>query len=180
MSDENGPSLLNRLLAERKEAHRRYNEALTLLDRAIQSAPTLPSAPSAYDETLLPSINNTWTIFDKNAPPHPEGWGSRIFNMIWPAISPLFEKQMAFNAAVVEHLNRNVAAHRDAQHAIELALPALRDAFEGVVRFESLVVQFLQTITPLSDTHYREIDDAIAQLRSVTDRSCVIASLISP
>ena len=76
---------------------------------------------------------------------------------------------MAFNAAVVEHLNRNVAAHRDAHAALERALPALRDGFDALVRFESLLVQFLQTITPLSDTHYREIDDAITQLRSVTD-----------
>ena len=98
--------------------------------------------------------------------------------MIWPAIAPMFEKQMAFNAAVVEHLNRNVAAHRDAHAAIERALPALRDSFDALVRFESLLVQFLQTITPLADTHYREIDDAIAQLRTVTDvaqRTAMIA-----
>ena len=154
---ERNSALLNRLLAERREAHRRYNEALTLLDRAIQSAPDLPRPPAAYDETLLPKINETWEILPKAAPPRPEEWAR------------VFEKQMAFNAAVVEHLNRNVAAHRDAHAALERALPALRDGFDALVRFESLLVQFLQTITPLSDTHYREIDDAIAQLRSVTD-----------
>ena len=53
------------------------------------------------------------------------GWGTRIFNMVWPAIAPLFEQQMAFNAALVEHLNRNAAAHRDAHAALERALPAL-------------------------------------------------------
>ena len=53
--------------------------------------------------------------------------------------------------------------------ALERALPALREGFDALERFESLLVQFLQTITPLSDTHYREINDAIAQLRSVTD-----------
>jgi SAM-dependent methyltransferase/uncharacterized coiled-coil protein SlyX len=171
-----GPSLLNRLLAERLEAHRRYNEALTLLDRAIQSAPDFPSAPAAYDETLLPKINDTWKILPDGG--HPEaGWASRL-GMAWPALAPLFEQQMAFNAAVVEHLNRNVAAHRDAHAAIEKALPALRESFEALARFESLLVQFLQTITPLADTHYREIDDAVAQLRNVTDvaqRTAMIA-----
>ena len=57
-------------------------------------------------------------------------------------------------------------------------LPALRDGFDALVRFESLLVQFLQTITPLSDTHYREIDDAMTQLRAVTDvaqRTAMIA-----
>jgi 2-polyprenyl-3-methyl-5-hydroxy-6-metoxy-1,4-benzoquinol methylase len=156
MSDQ-GPALLNRLLAERQEAHRRYNEALTLLDRAIQSPPDLPPPPPQYDETLLPRINDTWEILPKGAGPRADEAGK------------FFEKQMAFNAAIVEHLNRNVAAHRDTHAALERALPALRNGFDALVRFESLLVQFLQTITPLSDTHYREIHDALAQLRSITD-----------
>jgi SAM-dependent methyltransferase len=141
------PTLFHRLLAERQEAHRRYNEALTLLDRAIQPAPDLPKPPAAYDETMLPRINEAFEALATSGP----------------------TPQLAFNAAIVEHLNRNVAAHRQTQAALERALPALGDAFDALGRFESLLVQFLQTITPLSDTHYREIDDAIAQLRSVTD-----------
>ena len=143
----NASTLLNRLLAERQEAHRRYNEALTLLDRAIQSAPNLPKPPAAYDETMLPRINETFEALAKSGP----------------------TPQLAFNAAIVEHLNRNVAAHRETGAALERALPALGDGFDALARFESLLVQFLQTITPLSDTHYREINDAIAQLRSTTD-----------
>ena len=143
----NASTLLTRLLAERQEAHRHYNEALTLLDRAIQSAPNLPQPPAAYDETMLPRINETFEALAKSGP----------------------TPQLAFNAAIVEHLNRNVAAHRESHAALEQALPALGDGFDALARFESLLVQFLQTITPLSDTHYREIDDAIAQLRSTTD-----------
>ena len=157
MPDE---ALLNRLLAERREAHRRYNEALTLVDRAIQSAPDLPKAPAGYDETLLPRINETWQILGGSDP------------------SKALEKQMAFNAAIVEHLNRNVTGQRDAHRALEIALPAMREAFDSLTRFESLLVQFLQTITPLADTHYREIDDSLAQLRTVTDvaqRNALIA-----
>jgi 2-polyprenyl-3-methyl-5-hydroxy-6-metoxy-1,4-benzoquinol methylase len=156
MSEEPGPALLNRLLAERREAHRRYNEALTLVDRAIQTVPDFPGAPPAYDETLLPKINDTWQILAGGEKP-----GADLLK--------LFEKQMAFNAAIVEHLNRNVVAHRESTTALERALPALRAAFDALVRFESLLVQFLQTITPLADTHYREIDDALSQLRTVTD-----------
>jgi SAM-dependent methyltransferase len=98
--------------------------------------------------------------------------------MAWPALAPLFEKQMAFNAAIVEHLNRNVATHRETHAALARALPALRDGFDALGRFESLLIQFLQTITPLADTHYREIDDALTQLRTVTDvaqRTAMIA-----
>lgn len=146
------PSLLSRLLAERAEAHRRYNEALTLVDRAIQPVPGVPAPPPPYDETLLPRINETWNLGDRTTSP-----------------AAVFEKQQAFNAALVEHLNRNVVAHRETTLALERALPALQDAFAAQARFESLLVQFLQTITPLADTHYREINDAIEQLRSVTD-----------
>ena len=148
-------TLLKRLLAERREAHRRYNEALSLLDRAIQSAPDLPAAPPAYDEALLPKVNDTWQIL---------GEGRSAAD-----VTAVLQQQMAFNAAVVEHLNRNVAAHRDAQLALERALPALSAGFDALVTFESRLVQFLQTITPLADTHYREFADAVAQLRSVTD-----------
>lgn len=174
----NGATLLNRLLAERTEAHRRYNEALTLLDRAIQTAPAVPPAPAPYDETLLPAINDTWKILPDGGPPIPAGWGSRIFGMIWPVIAPMFERQMAFNAALVEHHNRNVDAHRQTHAVLAQALPALRDSLDALVRFESLLVQFLQTITPLADAHYREIDDALMQLRTVTDvaqRTAMIA-----
>lgn len=169
--------LLNRLLAERQAAHQRYNEALTELDRAIQSVPDIPSPPAAYDETLLPKINETWSIL-ADGPPHPTGWGDRTFDMVWKGIAPLFERQMAFNAALVDHLNRNVASHRDTTRALERALPAFHDAFAALARFESLLIQFLQTITPLADTHYREINDALSQLRSVTDvaqRTAMIA-----
>jgi O-antigen chain-terminating methyltransferase len=153
MSDE---ALLNRLLAERRDAYRRYNEALTVVDRAIQAVPDFPKAPPTYDETLLPRINETWQILSGGDTPGAD-------------LQKLFERQMAFNAAVVEHLNRNVATHRETTAALERALPALRDAVDGLVRFESVLVQFLQTITPLADSRYREIDDAIAQLRTVTD-----------
>ena len=98
MSDGPGPALLNRLLAERAEAHRRYNEALTLVDRAIQSAPELPPPPAAYDETLLPRINDTWEILPKGAPKRPEEWAR------------LFDKQMTFNAAVVTDASGKITA----------------------------------------------------------------------
>ena len=169
MSDDQGRSLLNRLLAERTEAHRRYNEALTTVDRAIQSLPEWPDPPPAYDEHKLPDINGAWTILAPGLPERPAGLSGAMFDGVWAALKPVFERQMAFNAALVEHLNRNAAAHRDAHAALARALPALRDSFAALVSFESVLVQFLQQITPLADTHYREIHDAIEQLRTVTN-----------
>jgi SAM-dependent methyltransferase len=141
-------SLLNRLAAERAEAHRRYNEALTAVDRAIQSLVEWPDAPPAYDERKLPDINETFNALVEK---------------------PQFDRQMAFNAALVEHLNRNVMAHRQTHLALQQALPALRDSFAALITFESRLVQFLQQITPLADANYREINDAIEQLRNITN-----------
>ena len=44
----------------------------------------------------------------------------------------------------------------------------MREGFEGLVRFESFLVQFLQKITPLVDTKERAVLEAIAELRTVT------------
>ena len=141
-------ALVSRLAAERAEAHRRYNEALTALDRAIQSMPAWPDPPAAYDERKLPDINTA-------------------FNALLE--KPAFDRQMAFNAALVEHLNRNAAAHRQAHLAIAEAVARLKHSSEALITFESRLVQFLQQITPLADANYREINDAIEQLRTITN-----------
>lgn len=171
-------TLLNRLAAERAEAHRRYNEALTAVDRAIQTLAEWPEAPPGYDEQKLPDINNSWTILEDGLPARPAGLSGQAFDIVWHAIKPVFERQMAFNAALVDHLNRNASAHRHAHAALAQALPALRDSFAALITFESQLVQFLQTITPLADANYREINDAVEQLRTITNiaqRSAIAA-----
>lgn len=170
--------LVTRLIAERAEAHRKYNEALTALDRAIQASPAWPSPPAPYDEQLLPAVNHSWTIIPPGQSPRQAGWRGRIADAAWQVVAPVLERQMAFNAAVVEHLNRNAVPHREANGAIAAVLPVLREGFEGLVRFESLLIQFLQQLTPLADARAREMQDAIDELRHVADvaqRAAVMA-----
>src|SRR5688572_6701642 len=162
-------TLLNRLVAERTEAHRRYNEALSAVDRAIQTLAEWPDPPPAYDEQKLPAINDAFTSLAEGMPQRPGGIGGAMFDSAWSVIKPVFDRQMAFNAAVVEHLNRNAVAHRQAHAALARAIPALRDSFAALMTFESQLVQFLQTITPLADANYREINDALEQLRTITN-----------
>ena len=178
MADESSRELLTRVSADRAEAHRRYNEALTALDRAIQALPDWPAPPPAYDDSKLPAVNEAWRLVPDGGPAAAGGLGGRLSAFVWQIVGPIFRQQMAFNAALVDHLNRNARAHHDAHDAIARSLPAMREGFEGLVRFESLLVQFLQRITPLLDTRERALADAIDELRHVAEvaqRAAVMA-----
>ena len=169
MADESSREMLTRVSADRAEAHRRYNEALSALDLAIQKLPDWPGAPPSYDEHLITPINNAWKILPDEPHVRPSGWRGRLSDFVWELVGPVFRQQLAFNAALVDHINRNASRHREAREAVALVLPTLREGFEGLVRFESLLVQFLQHITPLIDTRERAIADAIGELRNVAD-----------
>ena len=145
---------LERLKAERDAADRAYNEALTRLDRAIQQLPAdFPQPPPAPDEHQITPLNTLWKI---DAPP-PSGIRGRLAFLIQRAVAPLFEQQQAFNAAVVDHVNRNVAVDRQTREAIASTLTVLRDQLGELVRFQSLLVVFLQQITPYVDTRDRDV-----------------------
>ena len=73
------------------------------------------------------------------------------------AVAPLFEQQQAFNAAVVDHLNRNVPVARQTRESMATTLTVLRDTIAELVRFQSLLVVFLQQITPYVDTRDRDV-----------------------
>jgi hypothetical protein len=145
---------LERLKAERDAADRAYNDALTRLDRAIQQLPAdFPHPPPAPDEHQITPLNALWKI---DAPP-PPGIRGALDSLIQRAVAPLFARQQAFNAAVVDHVNRNVATDRETREAIASTLTVLRDQLGDLVRFQSLLVMFLQQITPFVDTRDRDV-----------------------
>ena len=76
----------------------------------------------------------------------------RLRGFVWRLVGPSLEKQKAFNAALVDHLNRNVAAHEEAEKAIATLIELVRQHVDGLTRFQSLLVQYLQTITLYVDT----------------------------
>lgn len=147
--------LLARLERERLDADRLYNAALTALDRALQSAPSLPGAPRAYDGSRLPAVNAACTILPQGAPAFDASVKGRLGRFVWRLVGPALEQQQQFNSAVADHLNRNVAAHEDAHAALASLVETSRREFEALVRFESLLVQYLQTITVYVDTKDR-------------------------
>jgi SAM-dependent methyltransferase len=142
---------------ERQEADRLYNEALTALDRAIQSAPALPATPPRFDESRLRELNSGWDILPNGAPPAGRSWRGRLRGFIWRLVGPPLEAQKAFNALLVEHVNRNQIPAQHVADVISRLIEALRREFDALVRFESLLLHYLRTVTAYVDTKDRNL-----------------------
>ena len=148
------PDDLEALKEERAAADRAYNDALTRLDRAIQRLPAdFPQPPPVPDEQQVTPLNTLWKIV---APP-PSGLRRGMIAGVRRAVAPLFEQQQAFNAAVVDHVNRSVPIARETRASIDSTLTVLRDTIAELVRFQSLLVEFLQQVTPYVDTRDRDV-----------------------
>ena len=145
---------LRRLRDERDEADRRYNDALTALDRALTPAPKLPDAPPGYDESQITPLNDAWNILP--TPPATGGVAGRLRGLIWRTIAPYLQRQLTFNSRIVDHLNRNAVPHREAHRAIQELVAATRDRAAHDAEFQSRLVVLLQQITAYVDTRDRE------------------------
>ena len=143
------------LKAEREAADREYNEALTRLDQAIQRLPAdFPHPPPGPDEHQITTLNTLWKIDQSQLG---GGWRGRLAATVRRAVGPLFEQQQAFNSAIVDHLNRNVPVARQTRESMAATLTVLHDTIAELIRFQSLLVVFLQQITPYVDTRDRDV-----------------------
>lgn len=151
MAEKPLQDLISRLERERLEADRRYNEALTALDAASQAlgagAPAAGVDPAAYDASLLPRVNEQWKVL-ANMP-------AGTFGL--PAVRTVLERQEQFNAAIVEHLNRNVAAHEQAASAIANVRASLDQDHAARARFLTALILYAQTITEYVDAKDRAL-----------------------
>jgi SAM-dependent methyltransferase len=145
---------LRRLTREREDADRAYNDALTALDTALLTLPGLPAAPRGYDETQITPLNESWDTLV--TPPAAGGLKGRLAGFVWRLIAPSFQKQVSFNSTLVDHLNRNVAAHRDAQPAIEALVAVARAQIADLTTFHARLLIYLQQVTGYVDTKDRE------------------------
>jgi SAM-dependent methyltransferase len=149
--------LVARLEHERRQADRLYNDALTALDRAIQQVPGLPGAPAPFEDGALGAVNAAWNILPTGPPHIDRSFKGRLRAFVWRLIGPPLESQKHFNASLVDHINRNVRAQQELPQTIAAMIEVLRREYQGLVRFESLLVQYLQTITLYVDTKNRSL-----------------------
>ena len=158
---------IERRRVEAEAADRSYNDALTALDQALPKLPDMPHPPVAYDETQLPLLNERWRIIAEDPAAGLRGWRRRLALVLWRLTGPVFERQQAFNASLVDHLNRNVTAHRASRAALEATLGAMRGELEKLAAFHTRLVMYLQTITLFVDTKVRS--EHIAKLTNMTE-----------
>jgi SAM-dependent methyltransferase len=149
--------LFARLERERLDADRLYNDALTEVDRSIRAAPLLPRAPRLFDDTRVGDLNAAWDILRQGVPVVDRSLKGRLRGFIWRLIGPPLETQRRFNAALVDHVNRNSAASHEWPRAIAVLLEVFGREFDELARFQSLLVQYLQTITVYVDTKDRSL-----------------------
>ena len=163
----NSPDDLAALKAERAAADREYNDALTRLDRAVQQLPAdFPQPPPGPDEHQITPLNTLWKI---DVPRPGRGWRGRFVSAVRRSVAPLFDQQQAFNAAVVDHVNRSVPPARETRESIASTLTVLHDTIAELVRFQSLLVVFLQQITPYVDTRDRDVAGLLRGLSGAID-----------
>ena len=167
MIDEPVEDLITRLERERRDADRAYNDALTAVDRAIPRAPAGPPAPPPYDATQIDAINRAWRILPDGAPSIDRSWRGRMRGFVWRLVGPPLDRQQQFNAAVVDHLNRNARAHDEARRTLGAVCETLRRQFDELARLHDALIRYLQLITPYVDTKDRslggpDLHDAIA------------------
>jgi len=146
---------LRRLKDERDEADARYNDALTAVDRALRPPVAIPQPASALDEHQLASLNQTWNTLPAE-PPRGAGLRGRLTGFIWGVVGPYLQRQLTFNSQLVDHLNRNANAAREANRSTEATVTALRDHVAAIAEFQARLMQYLQQITAYVDTKDRD------------------------
>ena len=144
---------LRRLEEERAEADRKYNDALTALDRAVQRAPDLPDPPAAYDERQITPLNESFNIIPD--PPQAAGVLGRLAGFVWSTIAPYLQRQLTFNSLVVDHVNRNVVGHRETRRVLDALIATLRQHHAHQAEAEARLMLLLQQVTAYVDTKDR-------------------------
>tara|TARA_Y100000588_G_C14238320_1_gene918269 strand:- start:686 stop:2005 length:1320 start_codon:yes stop_codon:yes gene_type:complete len=151
--------------AERKAADSRYNEALTRLDQALprlpELLPTLKALSSALD---LQGLDNPPAI-QAPALVHHTGWRGRLARFVWNLVEPCFAQQQTLNEQTHTHIRQTADAVGHLATTLADSLTAEREALQKLTTFDSILLQYLQQITPFVDTKIYEIEASLDEVR---------------
>jgi SAM-dependent methyltransferase len=146
---------LRRLAKEREEADRRYNDALTAVDRAHPDGARVPRPIRGFDEHQLKALNEAWNIIPEA--PVASGVKARLVGFVWHIMAPYLQRQLTFNSLLVDHVNRTTASARESYRASEELASALEARLVALHQFTARLLVYLQQITAYIDTKDREV-----------------------
>ena len=146
---------LRGLKEERDVADARYNDALTALDRTLRPPVAIPQPIPGLDDHQLAPLNQTWNTVPAE-PARASGLRGRLTGLIWAVVAPYLQRQLTFNSQLVDHLNRNANAQRQAQQTAEASAAAIRDHVTAIAEFQTRLMLYLQQITAYVDTKDRD------------------------
>ena len=169
MATRIGKDELTRLKRAREAADRAYNDALTLVDRALAPRPDLPDPPRAFDQRQLTPVNEAWRVAPDVEHLLGTGWKRRLRAWVWDLVGPIVERQQHFNGVLVDHLNRAAPAQVDGQQALSAVVAALAEHSGALETFQSRLIQYLQQITPFVDTKDHEVAGVSRAMMSAID-----------
>jgi SAM-dependent methyltransferase len=142
---------------ERLEADEKYHLALRALDRAVPHAPELPGPPVAGDESRLAELNTEWNVLTGGS----QSAVRRAFSLFWRVVCPPLWRQKKFNAALIDHINRNSVSVRETQAATAKMAGALRQQIDGLTEFHDRIVRYAQSIGTFVDAEHRSWSETV-------------------
>ena len=148
---------LDRLKQRSDEASEAYTRAILDLEKGIQQFDGVPSPPPPYDEHQLSALNERWDILSQ---PDVTGWRGGIRWLVRKTVGRLFERQRAFNSAVVDHLNRNVAG----QQGLRESATDIIGELAKIIHVQSKLILFAQAVSPFIDTRDREVSGLMRRI----------------
>lgn len=164
---------LARLKRDREAADARYNAALTAVDAAVQRLADLPHPPPGPDEHQVTPLNQQFALLGHA--PAGSGWKGRLAAFVWRTLEPALAAQQQFNAALVDHVNRSIPRERAVTEAIAATIGLVRRQIEEAMHFQSMLVVYLQTLTPYVDT--KDYEFAGLARRTAEDAQVAIVRL---
>ena len=170
MSKQPPAAEFDQITAARDQADRAYNQALTVLDRAIVQKPDLPPAAAGFDDFQISPLNASWRLVPDEGLELGPWWRRRLNGFVWRLIGPVIQRQQRFNALLVDHLNRDVRAATESQATAAGLVKVLDNYLEALTTFQSRLIQYLQQITLYVDTKDRCLAAGLgAALNRTTD-----------
>lgn len=135
----------------------------------------LPPSPAPIPPLDRHQIDRLNRLYNLSAPGPREGWTGRLIDRVQNMVSRLLSRQRAFNAVLVDHINRNdlvgIEAHQVSAQTIAWVRDTVQFALEELRRHQQALAAWERrtnaAVAVLSDTH-EELRASIGVLQQAT------------